>query len=161
MSEKTVEEKKLDKSSVLEGIGSSKLYLPLSTASLDGVITGPDANAFEMAQWCLRHEGCVAHRYNHNTHTTQHPLTWHRLSVGPSAGLNVLGAAWLASLLGPGNTIVTILCDVGANYHSRDTAWLASKSIAVRPEVTAEQLVAAFDAAKNVKIALPNAIRKV
>lgn len=58
LSEKTADEKALDKSSVLEGIGSSKLYLPLSKSRLDGVLTAPDSLAFEMANWLLKHEGC-------------------------------------------------------------------------------------------------------
>lgn len=58
LSEKTAEEKKLDKNSVLEGIGASKLYLPLSKAIVDGAFTAPDSLAFEMMQWCQRNEGC-------------------------------------------------------------------------------------------------------
>lgn len=82
------------------------------------------------------------------------------LFVGPSAGLNVLGALWLASRLGPGHTIVTVLCDSGLSYLSRDSAWLASKGITVRDNVSAAQLLAEFDANANVKIALPDAFAK-
>jgi cysteine synthase A len=58
LAEKTPEEKKQDKSSVMEGIGSAKLYFPLSKARLNGVLTSHDDRAFEMANWLLRHEGC-------------------------------------------------------------------------------------------------------
>jgi len=40
-------------------------------------------------------------------------------SLGPSSGLNVAGAVWAAKALGPGHTIVTILCDPGSNYLSK------------------------------------------
>lgn len=39
-----------------------------------------------------------------------------RLWIGPTAALNVLGAFWLSTLLGPGHNIVTILCDSANSY---------------------------------------------
>ena len=41
------------------------------------------------------------------------------LLLGSTAGINVAAAAALAKQLGPGHTIVTILCDGGAKYQSR------------------------------------------
>lgn len=41
------------------------------------------------------------------------------MCLGPSAALNVVGAVKLAKLLGPGHTIVTILCDGGERYQSK------------------------------------------
>ena len=46
--------------------------------------------------------------------------------VGPSAALNVVGAIKLAKKMGPGNTIVTVLCDGGGRYKSKiyTESWL-------------------------------------
>ncbi len=51
--------------------------------------------------------------------------------VGPSAGLNILGAIWAAKIMGPGHTIVTFLCDSGNNYRSKVASeeWLKSKNL--------------------------------
>lgn len=53
--------------------------------------------------------------------------------VGGSSGLNVLGAVWLAKLLGPGHTIVTVLCDGGTNYRAKmwNPQWLEEKKLTV------------------------------
>jgi len=55
------------------------------------------------------------------------------LFVGASSGINVAGAIALARALGPGHTIVTILCDGGARYASKlfDPAFLRSKNLPV------------------------------
>ena len=52
---------------------------------------------------------------------------------GSSTGINVCGAIELATELGPGHTIVTILCDGGARYRSSlyNRAWLAEKGFQV------------------------------
>jgi cysteine synthase A len=51
------------------------------------------------------------------------------LLLGSTAGINVAAAATLARQLGPGHTIVTILCDGGAKYQSRlfNREWVAQK----------------------------------
>jgi len=51
------------------------------------------------------------------------------LLLGSTAGINVAGAVRLAGQLGPGHTIVTILCDGGAKYQSRlfNKAWIAER----------------------------------
>ena len=49
------------------------------------------------------------------------------ISVGPSASMNVVGAVKLAQKLGPGHTVVTILCDTGDRYLTK----LYSKIIVV------------------------------
>ena len=41
------------------------------------------------------------------------------LYLGGSAGINVAGAVELAKVMGPGHTIVTILCDSGSRYLSK------------------------------------------
>jgi cysteine synthase A len=53
------------------------------------------------------------------------------LLLGSTAGINVAGAVRLARQLGPGHTIVTVLCDGGAKYQSRlfNRAWLAERGL--------------------------------
>jgi cysteine synthase A len=55
------------------------------------------------------------------------------LFLGGSASLNVAGAYLMAKQMGPGHTIVTILCDGGARYASKmyNKEWLASKNLSV------------------------------
>ena len=55
------------------------------------------------------------------------------LVLGSSSGINVAGAARLARELGPGHTIVTILCDSGTRYASRlfNAEFLRSKGLPV------------------------------
>ena len=51
------------------------------------------------------------------------------LLLGSTSGINVAAAVTLAKELGPGHTIVTILCDGGAKYQSRlfNRAWIAER----------------------------------
>jgi cysteine synthase A len=51
------------------------------------------------------------------------------LFLGSTSGVNVAAAVQIAQRLGPGHTIVTILCDTGAKYQSRlfNRKWLAEK----------------------------------
>ena len=62
--------------------------------------------------------------------------------VGPSAALNVVGAVKVARQLGPGHTIVTILCDGGGRYQSKlyTKAWLSEKGFDVAAVTNVEQL---------------------
>ena len=55
------------------------------------------------------------------------------LCLGSSSGVNVAGAIRLAKALGPGKTIVTILCDYGTRYQSKlfNPEFLRSKSLPV------------------------------
>lgn len=85
-------------SSITEGIGQGRV-----TANLDGVVVDrayriPDAEALTVAFRLLKEEG---------------------LCVGGSSGVNVAGAIRMARDLGPGSTIVTILCDYGTRYRSK------------------------------------------
>jgi cysteine synthase len=54
------------------------------------------------------------------------------LLLGSTAGINVAAAAALAKQMGPGHTIVTILCDGGAKYQSKlfNPAWIAERGFA-------------------------------
>jgi cysteine synthase A len=98
-------------SSILEGIGIRRVTANFGSAKLRGAFAGTDREAVEMCHWLLARDG---------------------LFLGGSAGLNCAGAVKLARLLGPGATIVTILCDGGGRYASRlyDAAWLAEKGLA-------------------------------
>ncbi|MBW7947442.1 MAG: cysteine synthase A, partial [Sphingomonadaceae bacterium] len=55
------------------------------------------------------------------------------ISLGLSSGINIVGAERLAEEMGPGHTIVTILCDSGLRYLSSlyNPAWLAEKGLPV------------------------------
>jgi cysteine synthase A len=54
------------------------------------------------------------------------------LLLGSTAGINVAAAVTLAKQMGPGHTIVTILCDSGAKYQSRlfNKEWIAERGFA-------------------------------
>ena len=85
-------------SSVTEGIGQSRVPDNLAGAPIDDAVRVDDAAALEQVFALLKDEG---------------------LSVGGSAGLNVAAAIAVAQGLGPGHTVVTILCDGGARYQSK------------------------------------------
>jgi len=85
-------------SSITEGIGQSRVPGNLEGAPIDDAERIPDAEALDQVFDLLIHEG---------------------LSVGGSAGLNVAAAIRVARALGPGHTVVTILCDGGARYQSK------------------------------------------
>jgi len=57
------------------------------------------------------------------------------LAVGGSSGTNIAGAIRVAKELGPGHTIVTILCDLGSRYASKlyNAEFLASKELPLPP----------------------------
>lgn len=85
--------------------------------------------------------------------------------LGPTAGINVLGALWMAKQLGPGkiiqlgmtsgHTIVTILCDGGRNYLSKafSEEWLKEKGVTVERDEP-QSFLDAFDLSK-LKVTLP------
>ena len=63
---------------------------------------------------------------------TIYALLWNEgLFMGGSVGINVAAAVETARRLGPGHTIVTVLCDSGDRYRSRlyDGAWLEAKGL--------------------------------
>ncbi len=88
----------LEGSSITEGIGQSRVPGNLEGAPIDDAIRIPDEEMLEQVFDLTIHEG---------------------LSVGGSAGLNVAAAIRVARELGPGHTVVTILCDGGARYQSK------------------------------------------
>ena len=85
-------------SSITEGIGQSRVPANLEGAPIDDAERIPDAEALTQIYDVLIHEG---------------------LSVGTSAGINIAAAIRVAKVMGPGHTIVTILCDGGARYASK------------------------------------------
>jgi cysteine synthase A len=99
-------------SSITEGIGQSRVTANLAGAPIDDAVRIPDAEALEQVFDLLIHEG---------------------LSVGGSAGINIAAAIRVARDLGPGHTVVTILCDGGARYQSKlfNPEFLRSKSLPV------------------------------
>ena len=96
--------------SVTEGIGIGRVTANFGCAKLDGAFAGTDREAIEMAYHLKKHDGVF---------------------VGPSAALNAVGAVKLARKLGPGHTVVTVLCDGGDRYRSKmyTASWLAEKGL--------------------------------
>ena len=99
-------------SSITEGIGQSRVTGNLSGVAIDDAVRIPDAEALGQVFDLLQHEG---------------------LCVGGSAGLNVAAAIRVAREMGPGHTVVTILCDSGARYQSKlfNPAFLRGKGLPV------------------------------
>ena len=99
-------------SSVAEGIGQSRITANLESAPVDTQFRISDEAGLEQVFALLRDEG---------------------LCVGLSSGINVAGAMALAREMGPGKTIVTILCDSGMRYLSTvfNPAWLGAKGLPV------------------------------
>lgn len=108
----TTGELKAEGSSITEGIGQGRITRNLEGAPIDTAYRISDKDAVEAVFALTREEG---------------------LCVGASSGINIAGAVRLARELGPGHTIVTILCDSGTRYQSRlfNPAFLESKSLPV------------------------------
>lgn len=84
--------------SITEGIGQGRITANLEDAPVDQSFQIPDEEALPICFDLLKEEG---------------------LCLGGSSGINVAGAIRLAQELGPGKTIVTILCDSGTRYQSK------------------------------------------
>ena len=106
-------------SSITEGIGNSRVTANLEGAPIDDAVRIDDQAALQTIYELLWQEG---------------------LFLGGSVGINVAAAVETARRLGPGHTIVTVLCDSGDRYRSRlyDRDWLLTKGLRQpgRPEVT-------------------------
>jgi len=98
--------------SITEGIGQGRITDNLGTeiGNISGALHIPDERSIEMLYRLLDEEG---------------------LYLGASTALNVVAAVDLAKKLGPGKTIVTILCDGAYRYQTRlfSRAWLRSKGL--------------------------------
>ncbi|KAH0920550.1 hypothetical protein HID58_020568 [Brassica napus] len=91
---------------ITEGIGINRLTQNFLMAKIDGGFRGTDKEAVEMSRFLLKKDG---------------------LFVGSSSAMNCVGAVRVAQALGPGHTIVTILCDSGMRHLSKfhDPQYLA------------------------------------
>ena len=97
-------------SSITEGIGTTRITANFEGTPVDDAVRITDKRAVAMVYRLLRDEG---------------------LFVGGSTGINVCGAVDTARALGPGHTIVTVLCDRGSLYFKRlfNAAWLREKGL--------------------------------
>ena len=91
-------ELKAEGSSITEGIGQGRITKNLEGAVIDEAFQITDEEALPIVFDLLKHEG---------------------LCMGGSTGINVAGAIRMAKQMGPGHTIVTILCDYGQRYQSK------------------------------------------
>lgn len=107
-------ELRADGRSVAEGIGQNRITANLDGAPIDTQFRISDEEGLEQVAKLLMDEG---------------------LCLGLSSGINVAGAIALARELGPGHTIVTILCDTGFRYLSTlyNKDWLKTKDLPVFP----------------------------
>ena len=103
-------EVKIEGSSITEGIGNSRITANLEDTVIDMSWQIPDDEAIPLVYEMIRKEGLV---------------------LGGSSGINVAGAIRMARELGPGHTIVTILCDSALRYQERlfNREYLESKGL--------------------------------
>ena len=96
--------------SITEGIGIGRITANMEDAPIDDAVHIEDAETVRYVYRLLREEG---------------------LFVSSTSGINVAAAVRVARELGPGHTVVTILCDTGAKYLSRlfNRDWLAQKGL--------------------------------
>ncbi|MEL4894238.1 cysteine synthase A [Crocosphaera sp. Alani8] len=99
--------------SITEGIGNSRITANMEGVPIDDAIQIDDHEALRVVYQLLSQDG---------------------LFMGGSVGINVGAAVALAKEMGPGHTIVTILCDSGARYQSRiyNPEWLSSKGLSLK-----------------------------
>jgi cysteine synthase A len=103
-------ELKAEGTSITEGIGQGRETENLKGAPIDGAYQITDEEALPIVFDFLKYEG---------------------LCVGSSSGINIAGAMRMAKELGPGHTIVTLLCDYGTRYQSKlfNPAFLKEKGL--------------------------------
>ena len=100
--------------SITEGIGQGRVTANLQGAPIDDAYEIADEEALPLLFDLLEHEG---------------------LCMGGSTGINIAGAIRMAREMGPGHTIVTVLCDYGNRYQSKlfNPAFLREKNLPVPP----------------------------
>jgi cysteine synthase A len=116
--------------SITEGIGIGRITANLALAHIDDAVHVEDAETVRFVYRLLNEEG---------------------LFLGSTSGINVAASVRVARELGPGHTVVTVLCDGGANYQSRlyNRAWLEAKGLAAAaplrasPPITLENALVA------------------
>jgi cysteine synthase A len=109
-------------SSITEGIGQGRITANLEGFSPDYSYRIPDSEAIPHVFDMIEHEG---------------------LCLGGSSGINIAGAIRLARDLGPGHTIVTVLCDYGNRYQSKlfNPEFLASKGLPIPAWISAKSRI--------------------
>ena len=107
-------ELKSEGTSITEGIGQGRITKNIEDLEVDFAYRCSDSEALHILYDLILEEG---------------------LCLGGSAGINVAGAVRLAKDLGPGHTIVTILCDYGNRYQSKlfNPEFLRTKDLPVPP----------------------------
>jgi cysteine synthase A len=105
-------ELKSDGGSITEGIGQGRITGNIDGAMIDDAYQVHDRDALPLIFDLLKDEG---------------------LCLGGSSGINIAGAVRMAQDLGPGHTIVTVLCDYGTRYMSKlfNSAFLREKELPV------------------------------
>ncbi len=105
-------ELKAEGNSITEGIGQGRITRNLEGAPIDAWFQIPDAEALQICFDLVIEEGLI---------------------LGGSSGINIAGAIRLAKEMGPGHTIVTVLCDYGNRYQSKmfNPAFLKEKDLPV------------------------------
>ncbi len=105
---------KSEGNSITEGIGQGRVTENLKDIEVDHAFQISDEEAVRVIYQMIMEEG---------------------LCLGGSSGINIAGAIALGRELGPGNTIVTILCDYGTRYASKifNPAFLTSKALPLPP----------------------------
>jgi cysteine synthase A len=107
-------ELKADGSSISEGIGQGRITANLEGLAIDRPYRISDEEMLLAIYDLVQHEGLV---------------------MGGSTGVNVAGAISMAKDMGPGHTIVTVLCDHGQRYQSKiyNPAFLNERGLPVPP----------------------------
>ena len=107
-------ELKSEGASISEGIGQGRITANLEGLTIDDPFRVSDEEMLEVLYDLVQYEG---------------------LCLGGSAGMNVAGAIKLAKAMGPGHTIVTVLCDHGSRYQSKlfNPAFLKQKGLPTPP----------------------------
>ena len=97
--------------SITEGIGIGRITANLAGAPIDDAVFIEDSESVKYVYRLLHEEG---------------------LFLGSTSGINLAAAVRVAKELGPGHTVVTVLCDGGAKYQSRlfNREWLQEKGLA-------------------------------
>jgi len=105
-------ELKAEGGSITEGIGSSRITKNFAEARIDGAFSISDQESLPILYDLIQNEG---------------------LSLGTSCGVNIAGAIRLGKELGPGKTIVTILCDRSDKYNSKmfNKSFLKEKNLPI------------------------------
>ncbi|GAA0535951.1 cysteine synthase A [Rhizomicrobium palustre] len=100
--------------SITEGIGQNRVTANLEGAPIDDAYEISDEEMLPIVFDLMQHEG---------------------LCLGGSSGINVAGAIRMAKEMGPGHTIVTILCDYGTRYQSKlfNPEFLRAKNLPIPP----------------------------